>query len=770
MDTVTSAVFERGGELPIEGTSYVGRLRETADARRLLGAGHLLTLSGTGGVGKTRLAGRVAAEVGEQYRGEVVFVRLAELRDPDLVADTVAETMGLRDQSGRTSTDLVVNHLRDRRALLVLDNCEHLVDACARFVAAVLRNCPRVSVLVTSRQSIGVPGEQVFPVPPLAVPNPEDVHSPADLERYDAVRLFVDRARAVRSSFAVTEENYVHLARLCHELEGLPLAIELAAVRVRSLSVKQLAERLTDRLSLLTGGKRTAPRRQQTLLATIEWSYGLCSAVEQLMWARASVFSGTVSLAAVEQVCGGAGVDPAEVLDLVDGLLDKSVLVREEHDGEVRYRMLETLRQFGLARLTESGDRPRVARRHRDWHAERAARFQDEWIGPDQVATTAALRRDYPNIRLALDFCFTEPGEAAVGVRMIADIIDFWSISGRFTELRVWMDRALAALPEDAPERVTALRILGWTALFQGDAETVVNSFAAAADLLALRPDEVEAAYIANGWGVAGVFSGHPEAAVPQFRVAMAGFEATGVARGLLSTPPGYGLAVGLAEDYEQGREILNAAIARCAESGETHWRSWTLCVLAFLDMKAAHDAERADPLAVEALRMAHAVGTVEVEAFTTELLAAIASHQGDFVRSATLLGVADAGWTAMGSSTAAYVPLNELREEYLARTRKALGDAAFAKAFDTGRTLPSEDALRYAVERAPERSAVDTVLTRRQAQIAKLVAQGMTNREIADHLVISTRTVETHVEHILTKLDFHSRAQIAAWVTAAGA
>ncbi|SDJ13893.1 non-specific serine/threonine protein kinase [Actinokineospora alba] len=753
--------------VPVELTSYVGRLEEAARAKRMLDSGHLLTLSGTGGVGKTRLAGRVAADVDQLFQGDVVFARLAELRDAELLPDLVADALGLRDQSGRTSTSVVIEHLRNRRMLLLLDNCEHLVEACAKFVTAVLRECPHVSILVTSRQSIGVSGEQILPVPPLATPVADDVRSPADLEKFDSVRLFVDRARSVVPTFEVTDDNFADVARLCQDLEGLPLAIELAAVRVRSLSVRQLTERLTDRLALLTKGRRTAPRRQQTLRATIDWSYGLCSAPEQLMWSRAAVFSGTFGLAAAEHVCGGAGVDPDDVLNLVDGLLDKSILVREEQGGEVRYRMLETLREYGLDRLDEAADRQRVSERHRDWYAGLADRFERAWIGPDQVPLMAALRREYPNIRVALDFCFTAPGEAAAGVRMIAKIIDFWSVSGLFTELRVWMDRAMATLPDDAPERVTALRIDGWTALFQGDAKSVVDRFGTAGELLARRPDEVEAAYVAAGWGVTAVFSGDPAAAVPLTKTAWDGFRAHGVRRGESFVPTPYGLSVGLTEDYQRGRAVLQEIIARCAELGETHWRSWALCCLGFLDMKAVRDADLADTIGRQALRMAHEVGTVEVEAFTTETLAAVAAHKGEHVRAATLLGIAETGWTAMGTTPAAYVPLFELREEYAAHTREALGDTAFERAVALGRALPPEAGLRYTLNETEPAAAPapDSGLTKRQTQIAELVAEGLTSKEIAHRLVISQRTVESHVDSIRTRLGFHTRSEIAAWV-----
>ncbi|RZS44629.1 hypothetical protein EV193_101505 [Herbihabitans rhizosphaerae] len=283
-----------------------------------------------------------------------------------LLGSAVAYRLDLTDQSTPTPAQVVVDHLRDRELLLVLDNCEHLLEGVTPFLNEVLQHCPRVVVLATSRQSLATPGEQLLPVPPFDVPG-EEVTLPEDLTRYDAVRLFVDRANAILPTFTITSDNSQDLARVCRKLEGLPLAIELAAVRVRALSLSQIADRLDSRLSLLTVGTRNLPSRQRTLRTMIDWSYELCSEPEQLVWTRASVFSGGFDLAAAEQVCGGDGVDRSDVLDVIGSLIDKSILFREEHDDEARYGMLEALREYGQDMLDDSGDRLRVARLHRDW-------------------------------------------------------------------------------------------------------------------------------------------------------------------------------------------------------------------------------------------------------------------------------------------------------------------------------------------------------------------------------------------------------------------
>jgi len=324
-----------------EATSYVGRERELVDVARSLTEARLVTLTGPGGVGKTRLALRVlwAAEegaVGLRFPDGAVFVSLAELRDPALVPGAVAGALGRHALSARPAMEIVIEHLRARTMLLVLDNCEHLLDACAELVHAVLTACPDVAVLATSRQSLGVDGEHVWLVPPLEVPHRE-LGTMASVFGYDSVRLFAERAQAVVPSFEVTEQNLPAVVELTRRLEGLPLAIELAAARIRSLSPAQIAARLSRRLPTLTLGARTAPQRQQTLRATIDWTYELCTEAERLVWARASVFAGSFELEAAEYVCGGDGIT---VLDALDGLLDKSVLMRVELGGTLGYRML----------------------------------------------------------------------------------------------------------------------------------------------------------------------------------------------------------------------------------------------------------------------------------------------------------------------------------------------------------------------------------------------------------------------------------------------
>ncbi|MGW5162391.1 ATP-binding protein, partial [Nonomuraea wenchangensis] len=442
------------GSLPAELNSFVGRRREIAEVKRLLGEGRLVTLAGVGGVGKSRLALRVAFDLRRAYHDGVWLVELAALESAELLVATVMAALGIQDSASRPSLEVLAAHLRDRRTLVVLDNCEHLLDPCAALADRLVRAAPGLRILATSRQALGVTGEQVLQVPTLAVPEAAEAGARADGQT-DAVRLFAERARAVLPGFEITDANREAVARVCRRLDGIPLAIELAAVRLRALSVEQLLERLDDRFRLLTTGARTAMPRQQTLRSLIDWSHALCTEQERLLWSRLSVFSGGLDLEAAEQVCSGGGIPPEDVMDLVGGLVDKSVLAREEHRQSVRYRLLETIRQYGRERLRESGEEAELRARHRVYFRDLALRARRGWYGPDQVAWFARLRADHGNLRTALDSALPSGSPASSpytpgpeGTRdglVLATALCFqWIAAGALREGRAWLARLLA--------------------------------------------------------------------------------------------------------------------------------------------------------------------------------------------------------------------------------------------------------------------------------------------------------------------------------------
>ncbi|SNR33273.1 Predicted ATPase [Haloechinothrix alba] len=749
---MTSARREVGAGGPVELTTFVGRHREVAEIQQLLGERRLITLTGPGGVGKTRLAGHVLREVKPAFRDGVVFVGLAEVRGADLLANTVAGRLGLHDRSGRQATEAVFEYLRGRRLLLVLDNCEHLIGPCATFVRSLLAGCPHVSVLVTGRQSLGIDGERVVPIPPLSVSD-------------DAVKLFVDRATAVSPTFRAAEGNEADLNRICRYLDGLPLAIELAAARIRSLSPRQIAARLTHQLPLLTTGKRTAPQRQQTLRATLDWSYQLCTVAECAVWAHASVFAGTFDLDAAEYVCSGPEVEDG-VLDTIDALLDKSILLREDVDGHVRYRMLEPLREYGHERLEACGDVVRIGRLHRDWFDRLTEAADAEWASGHQIAWIQRLNAEHANVRAALGWSLAEPGEAAVAMRMSCRLEEYWaSIRGLNAEMQLWLDRALAAVPTDHPERPQAVTVSALYSLWQTKLDDAERRLAQAAELAAcVRDDVVDAriAYVRSFAWMGRVRPGTAELA--------AGAAATFAARGLIRRElhPLFinGVAAAYEGDADAGRRALERMIALCDDCGEVYFTGMAYFGLATVEV-AFGDVDAAAEAAVTSLRCALETGARLSTAYRLDCLAWVADRQGDHERAARLFGAAANVWEATGSTPDVAVSLPH--RKHLKATRRALGDSRFEAAYSTGRAMTEEETARYALgEETGVRTVVaDTTcpLTPRQKEIADLVADGLTNREIATKLVITPRTADTHVQHILAKLDAGNRAQIATWV-----
>ncbi|MBC6449790.1 helix-turn-helix transcriptional regulator [Actinokineospora xionganensis] len=753
---------------PAELTSYVGRRQESADLLRRLSTCRMVTVTGPGGVGKTRLATRIMRE----KAGHQVFVGLAELDDPGLLPNLVAARLGLGDAGGRPVMDTVLDNLRDSETLLVLDNCEHLVDRCAEFVTRVLVECPGVTVLATSRQNLGVPGEQAFPLAPLPLPPDAADLSDDALTSYDGVRLFVERATSAWPDFALTPANSADVVRLCKQLDGLPLAIELAAARVRSLSPGQIADRLIGGLALLDTGSRGAPKRQSTLRAAIDWSYDLCSPAERALWARASVFVGSFDLEAAEHVCvGGAdpAIEPDTVLGLVDGLVDKSVLVRADRDGGGRYRLLETLRQYGQERLDAVGDRHRTQRRHRDWFARRIESAGQAWTSPAQVDWTKRLRGDQANLRAALEWSVREPGEAAAAVWMVVDATEYWTVCGYNIEARTWLDRAMAAMPADHPDRPRALTGSALFALLHSDPARALDRLAEADRLAAALPTgparETATAHVAHVRSLAGLMTFDP--ATPELAAtAAAAFRAQVDVRRELH--PLFVLAIATAystPDVADARAVLDRMTKLTEACEEFYYRSMCNHAIAFVEVEFG-DVDLAAKAAHEALVCTEPLHNQVGAAYVTENLAWIADRQGDHVRAATLFGVAARLWHANGATAEVAVPLPHRR--HLRSTVAALGQARFDRAFAAGRAKSEAQGRAYAlnVDTVPAADE-DNPLSPREVEIAGLVANGMTNRAISLKLFIAPRTVDTHVRNILTKLDFNNRAQIASWFTA---
>ena len=479
----------RRHNLPAELTSFVGRRKELTELRRLLTRSRLLSLTGDGGVGKTRLAVRLVSELVREASQGVWLIDLAPLTTPALIAQTIATLIGVRESAHRSVREALVEYLRHREVLLILDTCEHLIDACAELVEVLLREAPRLRIVATSRETLGVPGEAVFRVPSLSVPRISTPLSADALRASEATQLFVERATAINPGFTPSAANAGSIARICHRLDGIPLAIELAAARVVTLSPEQIEARLQDRFRLLTGGMRTAVARQRTLEATVDWSYQLLSDVERTLFGRLSVFPASWTLDAAESVCAGDGIDVSDVLDLLSRLVSKSlVTIETDVVAERRYRFLETVRQYARERLVQSGTADRLRDRHFEFYFNEFRGALPILRHHDQVTCLRRLRVEQENIRSALEWGLSSLPYMEQGLELAGALFWFWTKRGLFEEGRLWLERALA-IGVDAPARLRAVALIGLSHMdhFQG---RQVETAARATQALALGSED----------------------------------------------------------------------------------------------------------------------------------------------------------------------------------------------------------------------------------------------------------------------------------------
>jgi len=482
--------------LPTPLTSFIGRENEIKEIKQDLSKHRLVTLTGSGGVGKTRLSLQVAAEVIEEFDHGVWFVELAPLADPDLLPQAILSALGVKDQSGKKTLELLKTYFQEKTALIVLDNCEHLISASARVVNELLRAAPRIKVLASSREALGVRGEASYPVPSLTLPNLKHLPDIESLSQYETVRLFIDRALLVAPHFVVDKEKAPFLAQICHRLDGIPLAIELAAARVKVLSVEQISKRLDDRFRLLTGGVRTALPRQQTLRALIDWSYDILDENEQLLLRRLSVFAGGWTLEAAEEVCEGDGIDSYDVLDLLTQLVNKSLVVVMEgsQGGETRYRMLETIRQYARDKLAETGKGESIRDRHLAYFVKMAEQAEPELFRSNQGLWLKRLDAELDNLRTALEWALTKDIEA--GLRIVSTPWRFW-YRKYMGEAATWLDQLFSDIGLIAPEiKAKALQVRSDFGLYTSNTDTAI---AWAQESLSLYRELDDQKGIANG-------------------------------------------------------------------------------------------------------------------------------------------------------------------------------------------------------------------------------------------------------------------------------
>jgi len=722
-------------------------------------------------VGKTRVALRFTEVEGRGYRDGCWVAPLAELAEPELLSPTVADALDLHggDQPRRVET--LADHLADRTALLVLDNCEHLLSAVSDLVEGLRAACPNLRFLLTSRSPLGLSGEDLILVPPLSVPDAASAATPETITHHEAVNLFMDRATSARSDFRLTSANAPAVVGLCRDLDGLPLAIELAAARVRALSPQEIRDSLVDRLEVLNLGYRDAHERHQSLRACIDWSYQLCSVLEQRLWARSAVFNSGYDLAAAAAVCGADDLPAGELLDLVSALVDQSILLADEAaDGHTRYRMLGEIRQFGLEQAEKAGELHGMQERHATWCAELASRFDDEACGPRQADWLRVLRPEHGNLRAALEY-YAATAEAAETGLMTARRLDlYWSASGLLDEARHWLEMGLARGAGTPHERAIALAVAARFAVLQGDRVRARQLLDEGNELATADPR-------ALGWllvptAMLAVWDGTPATAAETADSAVALLRAAGDLAGELLALFVAGVCHGFADNSAAAADRHRTCIARADEVGERHMKALAVAGLGEHEL-AAGRLDDATALFQETIalerelddRMGMAVGLDSLGRV------AIAQNRGD--RAALLLGAAEAIWDSVGmSETGNPFALVPSRSDGLERAGELLGTNRFRELFRRGSQLGLAQAVSFALEaneddaEPPPAPVEPSPLTRRELEVADLVADGLSNPEIATRLVISVRTAQGHVENILRKLGFRSRARIAAWVT----
>jgi predicted ATPase/DNA-binding CsgD family transcriptional regulator len=807
-----------------EPNSFVGRERELGELREFVRVARALTLCGTGGIGKSRLAVRMLAALNDDFPDGVWFIELGDLQQPDLVVAKVAAAIGVVEESGRPLVETLCAALAPRRMMLALDNCEHLIDAAARLCQRLLASAPGLRIIATSREPLRVAAEVVFQVPPLSTP-PAGLLAATDLVRYEAVRLFADRASAAVPGFSLSPGNAASVSALCRALDGVPLAIELAAAWVRVLSVEQIAARLGGRFQLLTTGDRTAPPRQRTLRATIDWSHDLLTSGEQLMLRRLSVFTGW-SLDMAEDVCSDDKLPADHMLDLITALVDKSLVVVEpEVLGQTRYRMLDTIREYAAGRLAEAGESDERERRLRDYAlrvAEDSMAVGMAIVAAPWSARVDVFRRfdiDAGNALQVLSRCLAD-GDAETGLRICTAIRPCWIVRGTFAEGAEWFDSFLAV---DAPGMTAAVR----GPALVGRAQLTLPSDPAGArqwaeeglQLCRAAGDEFWTAAALNLLAEIALHTGRPDEAGVDADEALAIARTAGD-----GWNEGYALgsraaAAGLRGNLREAQELADAAIAVMRDIDQQWGVARTLLGLGDL-ARLRRDPDGARDRYLEALRILWEIDSRPEIARCLAGLARVALDQGQLTAArqhlaesirlshsaGSRIGVARgleafaalavqaarpdravqlAAAAAALRQAARLPPLAGARAEQYIAPARSLGEHAIQRLWAQGSGMATDDAVALALDfavSAPTANgpaaaangprpagahtgpALPAVLTAREREIAALIAAGYSNRAIAEELVIAPATAARHVANILAKLGFTSRAQVAAW------
>ncbi|MFC9747373.1 ATP-binding protein [Streptomyces niveus] len=697
------------GNLPAELNRFVGRADELAELTRLLGEVRLLTLVGVGGVGKTRLAVRAAlsvrsADLEKRYCDGVWLAELSAIRDPGLLDHALVDALRVTDHSGRPAREVLRAHLADRDLLLVLDGFEQLVDPCAELVRDLLRHCPGLQVLAVGRRPLRLEGERTVPLAPMS--------------DTDAARLFADRALDVAPG-PVLDEHDDAVRELCRRLDGIPLALELAAARLRALSVDQILRRIDDRFHLLTGGSRGELPRHRTLRTAIGWSHELCAPAERLLWARLSVFAGPFDLEAVEYVCAGPELPDESVLDVLGELIAQSVVVREESPAGPRYRMLDTVRAYGAEWLDALADTERMRRRHRDWYMGLVTWCEVDWFSPRQVEIAACADSALPNLRAAIELCLETAGEAHLGQHLTGTLWFYWAGCGRLTEGRHWLERSLAPeVSRDEPReepgqwhdgewhdgeghegaRLKALWVLGYVAILQGDNTAAVRALYECRGEAARTGNAVARAYAVHRLGCLALLTGDMPRAERLLRAALGAYRELGeINSNVLMGQAELALSLVFQGDLDAAVALCADVREICEESGERWARSYALYVHAYAAWTRGRLGE-ARALLTEAVTIHHTFNDLVGLVLAMELMALVTADEGDPAEAAVLQGAADRLWRSVGAPLFGSPTFGAPHEQCERRATELLGPERYGARVAEGRALPPASAVERAL------------------------------------------------------------------------
>src|SRR5258706_6130398 len=613
--------------LPVQLTSFVGRENEIAELKQELESHRLVTLTGSGGTGKTRLSLQVAAELLDKFDYGVWLIELAPLADPDLIPQTILTTIGISEQPNKTPLEILKEYLHEKKVLIVLDNCEHLVTASAKVANALLNAAPNLKILASSREALGVKGELSYPVPSLSLPDLKHLPTIEQLSQYEAVRLFIDRAILVAPHFVVDKDNATFIAQICHRLDGIPLAIELAAARIKMLSVEQISKRLDDRFRLLTGGARTALPRQQTLRALIDWSYDILSDNECLLLQRLSVFASGWTMEAAEEVCSGDGIETYDVLDLLTQLVNKSLVVVVEHSqsGETRYRILETIRQYAREKLLEAGGSEGIRQQHLAYFVKLAEQAEPELCRSNQVFWIKKLDDELDNIRMAMEWSMAN--DVRAGLRLVVSLYLFWDVRAYPNEVSDWLVQLLELHTGSDSLRAQALVIYGIVLAIRGELTEAHKIANQSLELSRTISDKHAEAF--SLWVIRGVIAtqGDVEQGIPSVEQSLALYRSLGDKLGQANTTRSLSLNH---NDWQRSKGWLRESLKLYSELGHLPGIAGCLQELA---QRAISEGDFSSPVEwlEEARRICHQLGDLSQEGFIVGIFGRLAYWQGNY-------------------------------------------------------------------------------------------------------------------------------------------